>query len=565
MHRRPVRRFVVSMSDDERRLIDELVSVASTRGDDAREALARRLRAAADELHPSLPSSSPRGHARTARGRRRNDDDDDDDEGNEGNENNGFDFAAYPSRHVALHVMYAGWDYRGFASQGAERDGVRTVEEALFRALKRVRLIAPDATWKTCDYTRCGRTDAGVSALGQVVSARLRCRVPRRDDDDDDDDLSETGRLHEGDEIDYPAVLNRALPRDIRILGWTYVPPAFSARFDCDYRHYKYFFTDWNGLDVRAMNEAASAFVGEHDFRNFCKMDARNVHNYRRRIDSCRVVVNGRTDGGFVRVGAMGLGGGGGGGDASSGGKEGDEDKAGAQLATSQLATSQLAAGEPPGVAHIEVVGTAFLWHQVRCIASVLFLVGLGREPPGVVAHMLDLARCPRKPQYEMAPEEPLLLWRCGFRDVSFRLSDAARYQLELHVAQCTHGHVVRAGMWAETFAHVRRGGYDDDDDGDDGGGGGGRGEARGGGGGTVGRGWGKREGGARAFGATRDGAHVRGAGGADRAREEGTKGDGLTGEPVSCGRSRNAWKKRTLTSDRSETRRCVCSSENPV
>ena len=476
MHRRPVRRFVVSMSDDERRLIDELVSVASTRGDDAREALARRLRAAADELHPSLPSSSPRGHARTARGRRRNDDDEEE-EGNEGNENNGFNFAAYPSRHVALHVMYAGWDYRGFASQGAERDGVRTVEEALFRALKRVRLIAPDATWKTCDYTRCGRTDAGVSALGQVVSARLRCRVPRRDDDDD---LSETGRRG-GDEIDYPAVLNRALPRDIRILGWTYVPPAFSARFDCDYRHYKYFFTDWGGLDVRAMNEAASMFVGEHDFRNFCKMDARNVHNYRRRIDSCRVVVNGRTDGGFVRVGAMGLGGGGGGGDAS-GGKEGDEDKAGAQLATSQLATSQLAAGEPPGVAHIEVVGTAFLWHQVRCIASVLFLVGLGREPPGVVAHMLDLARCPRKPQYEMAPEEPLLLWRCGFRDVSFRLSDAARYQLELHVAQCTHGHVVRAGMWAETFAHVRRGGYDDDDDG-----GGGRGEARGGGGGAVG------------------------------------------------------------------------------
>ena len=179
--------------------------------------------------------------------------------------------------------------------------------------------------------------------------------------------------------------------------------------------------------------------MGEHDFRNFCKMEARTATHYRRRIDSCRVVVNGRTDGGFVRVGAMGLGGGGGGGDASSGGKEGDEDKAGAQLAPSQLATSQLAAGEPPGVAHIEVVGTAFLWHQVRCIASVLFLVGLGREPPGVVRHMLDLARCPRKPQYEMAPDAPLLLWRCGFANVSFRLSDAAR-STEPHAAQCTHG-----------------------------------------------------------------------------------------------------------------------------
>ena len=143
-------------------------------------------RAAADELRPSPPRVA-RGHARTARGRRRNDDDDDGNEGNEGNENNGFDLAAYPSRHVALHVMYAGWDYRGFASQGAEQVGVRTVEEALFRGTKRVRLIAPDATWKTCDYTRCGRTDAGVSALGQVVSARLRCRVPRDDDDDLDD------------------------------------------------------------------------------------------------------------------------------------------------------------------------------------------------------------------------------------------------------------------------------------------------------------------------------------------------------------------------------------------
>jgi tRNA pseudouridine38/39 synthase len=32
------------------------------------------------------------------------------------------------------------------------------------------------------------------------------------------------------------------------------------------------------------MQRAASKFVGEHDFRNFCKMDAANVSNYRRRI-----------------------------------------------------------------------------------------------------------------------------------------------------------------------------------------------------------------------------------------------------------------------------------------
>jgi tRNA U38,U39,U40 pseudouridine synthase TruA len=32
------------------------------------------------------------------------------------------------------------------------------------------------------------------------------------------------------------------------------------------------------------MQKAASKFVGEHDFRNFCKMDAANVSNYKRRI-----------------------------------------------------------------------------------------------------------------------------------------------------------------------------------------------------------------------------------------------------------------------------------------
>lgn len=32
------------------------------------------------------------------------------------------------------------------------------------------------------------------------------------------------------------------------------------------------------------METAGKKFLGEHDFRNFCKMDANNVHNYRRRV-----------------------------------------------------------------------------------------------------------------------------------------------------------------------------------------------------------------------------------------------------------------------------------------
>ena len=38
------------------------------------------------------------------------------------------------------------------------------------------------------------------------------------------------------------------------------------------------------------MRVAAAKFKGEHDFRNFCKMDADNVHNYRREILSFDII-----------------------------------------------------------------------------------------------------------------------------------------------------------------------------------------------------------------------------------------------------------------------------------
>lgn len=34
------------------------------------------------------------------------------------------------------------------------------------------------------------------------------------------------------------------------------------------------------------MESSCKRLIGEHDFRNFCKMDAANVHNYKRRITS---------------------------------------------------------------------------------------------------------------------------------------------------------------------------------------------------------------------------------------------------------------------------------------
>ena len=62
-----------------------------------------------------------------------------------------------------LKVTYFGWDYHGFAVQ--EITG-KTIESELFRALAVTRLIEGR---ETSNYHRCGRTDKGVSAFGQII------------------------------------------------------------------------------------------------------------------------------------------------------------------------------------------------------------------------------------------------------------------------------------------------------------------------------------------------------------------------------------------------------------
>jgi tRNA pseudouridine38/39 synthase len=59
--------------------------------------------------------------------------------------------------------------------------------------------------------------------------------------------------------------------------------------------------------------------------------------------------------------------------------------------------------------------GSAFLWHQVRSIVAILFLIGQRLESPSLVPHLLDISSNPTRPKYEMASDAPLVLWDCIF------------------------------------------------------------------------------------------------------------------------------------------------------
>ena len=59
---------------------------------------------------------------------------------------------------------------------------------------------------------------------------------------------------------------------------------------------------------------------------------------------------------------------------------------------------------------HIEIVGQAFLWHQIRCIMSILFHIGRGQEKSDVVKELLDVKTNPAKPSYDLASEAALVM-----------------------------------------------------------------------------------------------------------------------------------------------------------
>ncbi|KAF8294984.1 putative pseudouridine synthase A-like protein [Trypanosoma cruzi] len=177
-----------------------------------------------------------------------------------------FLFANYPSRKVAIRLAYHGHLYDGLAKQ---EETSNTVEAYVVAALKHVRLIPQDGP---IDLARCGRTDKGVSALGNVLSLTVRASSWPTDSP-------------QKPPLDYCAMLNSALPVTIRIVGWAYVDDTFDARFSCVGRTYRYYFCH-RGLNVEAMGNAAARLKGVHNFRNFCKTDVVNVSNYERDVRS---------------------------------------------------------------------------------------------------------------------------------------------------------------------------------------------------------------------------------------------------------------------------------------
>jgi tRNA pseudouridine38/39 synthase len=309
-----------------------------------------------------------------------------------------FDWTKSRARKVAFRLSYLGENFHGFT--GLPEDAAPTIEGCLFKALLTSKLIP---SYQECDWSRAGRTDKGVSGYGQVVSLwiRTKCSDPihtkdwesvkdlkaERMSEEEDQDLSLASSLDQENEFSYMEILNRLLPQEIRILAWTPVHSSFDSRFSCKWRKYKYFFPN-KRLDLERMQLAASHYVGTHDCRFICKIDSSKVGGpnffireiFESKIERFLIVY-------FYR-------------------RVNDE------------------------FSVFVVRGKAFLWHQVRNMMALLFMVGKGYEEPQMIKYMLDPTQHPLdsgKPNYNMAPDEPLVLIECGYGpNLIWRLADSA-------------------------------------------------------------------------------------------------------------------------------------------
>ena len=270
------------------------------------------------------------------------------------------------TKYIAFKFMYIGKNYDGLVIQSSTKN---TIEEIIFNALKRCKFLDPSKTneelMSLSDYSRCGRTDKGVNSSGNVFALNLRYE----------------------EKYDYVKTLNSLLPNDIFILSSCFVDDSFDPRFSCLYREYKYYFIKKN-MKIEKMQEAANLLCGIHNFKNFCKVDKSDEKweekNYERRIFEIRI------------------------------------EKVKNENMIYPFNIKENIINNEYYQSYVCIIkGTAFLWHQVRCIMQILFLIGDELEEIDLINEMLN-EKSNYEFKYGLADDSNLILSDCVFEFINF-------------------------------------------------------------------------------------------------------------------------------------------------
>jgi tRNA pseudouridine38-40 synthase len=244
-------------------------------------------------------------------------------------------------RNIKLTIAYDGSDYHGWQIQ----PGCVTIQGVLTEALRS--LLGPRA--RICGASR---TDAGVSALGQVGLIQIDSPIPTEN---------------------FAKAITDRLPENMAIVKAEEVPMGFDVIGDVKSKLYRY--TIYCGpvrpvlhvrhcwhvpadLDIQAMSEAAGRLVGKKDFKSFAAA-ADHREDSVRTVFQCDVTDAPAEDGRWV---------------------------------------------------YVDAEGDGFLYNMVRNIVGTLVEVGVGRWKPEKIAEILEARD--RKAAGPIAPPNGLcLMW----------------------------------------------------------------------------------------------------------------------------------------------------------
>lgn len=252
-------------------------------------------------------------------------------------------------RRARFVVAYDGSAFHGFAPNPE----VPTVSGVITEALEKI-------TQSEIQLVAAGRTDAGVHARGQVVSVDLPSRTKV-------DSLAKK--------------LNSLCGPQIAVRDVRWADPTFHARFSAIWRHYRYTIhnaptpdpflvtTAWyvhNPIDVRPMQLASDAIIGERDFSAFCR---------KRELD--------------------------------------DDDGAEPQHVSMQRLVMQAAWQRKDELVTLEIRANAFCHQMVRSLVGTFVDIGVGKRSP---SDMMALVRSGRRHDAsQVAPPHGLCLWEVGY------------------------------------------------------------------------------------------------------------------------------------------------------
>ena len=242
-----------------------------------------------------------------------------------------------PARNIKITVQYDGSQYHGWQSQ----PGKRTIQGELSEAVSNLVGIRTQVHGAS-------RTDAGVSALGQVGLFEIDSPIPTEN---------------------FPRAINGRLPRNIVVTSAEEVPQGFDLISGVMSKLYRY--TIYTGkhrpvmrlnqcwhiprkLDIDAMDQAAQLLVGKKDFKSFASAADKRESSVRT-IFRCNVT---------------------------------SEDK----------------------WIYMDVEGDGFLYNMVRNIVGTLVEVGRGRWQPEKINEILEAKD--RTAAGQLAPPQGLcLMW----------------------------------------------------------------------------------------------------------------------------------------------------------